>query len=120
MLVCGAAEAEIFIGDMVTEARRNVNRGEWQLPEWSRRTVDGRWWTVLKCPTWSAWAGGIRRSVRVVSHERIIEAGLVTCLPQSNSAGWGAALRHREGARLQYEAGRFTQVSWLIYRMCEK
>jgi broad specificity phosphatase PhoE len=52
-------------------------------------------------------------NVLVISHGRIIKAGLVTCLPDGDFAGWGAALRHCEGARLQYEAGRFTEVSLL-------
>ena len=65
-----------------------------------------------------AWAQAVESvppggSVLVVSHGRVIEAGLVTCLPQGDFAAWGAAFRHCEGARLQYEAGRFTEVSLL-------
>src|SRR5262249_50301630 len=43
--------------------------------------------------------------VLVISHGRVIEAGLVTCLPDGDFAAWGVPLRHCEGVRMQYAAG---------------
>ena len=51
--------------------------------------------------------------VLVISHGRVIEAGLVTCLPDGDFAAWGVPLRHCEGVRMQYAAGRFTNVHFL-------
>ena len=35
-----------------------------------------------------------------ISHGRVIECGLVACLPQADYAAWGAPFRHCEGVRL--------------------
>ena len=51
--------------------------------------------------------------VLVISHGRVIEVGLVTCLPDGDFAVWGIPLRHCEGVRMQYVAGRFTDVHFL-------
>jgi broad specificity phosphatase PhoE len=51
--------------------------------------------------------------VLIISHGRIIEAGLVTCLPDGDFAGWGAAFRHCEGVRMRFEEGRFQGVQLL-------
>ena len=51
--------------------------------------------------------------VLVISHGRVIEAGLVSCLPHADFATWGAALHHCEGVGMQYAAGRFTDVHFL-------
>jgi broad specificity phosphatase PhoE len=51
--------------------------------------------------------------VLVISHGRVIESGLVMCLPDGDFAAWGAPLRHCEGVRMQYAAGRFTDVLFL-------
>src|SRR5262249_31853501 len=36
-------------------------------------------------------------SVLVISHGRVIESGLVTCIPDGDFASWGAPFRHCEG-----------------------
>jgi broad specificity phosphatase PhoE len=51
--------------------------------------------------------------VLIVSHGRVIESGLVTCLPNGDFAMWGAALQHCEGVRMRYDADQFTDISFL-------
>ncbi len=51
--------------------------------------------------------------VLVISHGRIIEAGLVTCFPDGAFAQWGAPFGHLEGVELQYSGSSFTQVRFL-------
>jgi broad specificity phosphatase PhoE len=45
--------------------------------------------------------------VLIISHGRIIESGLVTCIPDGDFAAWGAAFQHCEGVRMTFEEGRF-------------
>jgi len=45
--------------------------------------------------------------VLVISHGRIIESGLVTCVPDGDFTAWGASFHHCEGVRLTFEEGRF-------------
>jgi broad specificity phosphatase PhoE len=49
-------------------------------------------------------------AVLVISHGRVIEAGLVACFPDAAHARWGAPFQHGEGARLEYADGRFAQL----------
>jgi broad specificity phosphatase PhoE len=58
----------------------------------------------------SVSAGG---RVLVISHGRIIEAGVVTCFPDADMASWGGPFQHCEGVRLQYDEGRFTAIDFL-------
>jgi len=51
-------------------------------------------------------------SLLIISHGRVIEAGLVTCVPDSDFAAWGAPFQHGEGIRLAYQAGRFGEVQF--------
>lgn len=51
--------------------------------------------------------------VLIISHGRVIEAGLVVCLPDGDFASWGAPFQHCEGVRLRYEAGRFSDVQFV-------
>jgi broad specificity phosphatase PhoE len=51
--------------------------------------------------------------VLIISHGRIIETGLVTCLPPGDFAAWGMPFQHGEDVRLGYEQGQFTLVEWL-------
>jgi broad specificity phosphatase PhoE len=46
-------------------------------------------------------------SVLIISHGRIIESGLVTCVPDGDFAAWGPSFRHCEGVRLTFDEGRF-------------
>jgi broad specificity phosphatase PhoE len=51
--------------------------------------------------------------VLIISHGRVIEAGLVSCLPGDDFVGWGASFGHGEGARMSFEEGRFQGVQLL-------
>jgi broad specificity phosphatase PhoE len=48
--------------------------------------------------------------VLVISHGRVIEAGLVTCLPSGDFAAWGASFQHCEGVQMRYDAGQFADI----------
>ncbi len=52
-------------------------------------------------------------NVLILSHGRIIEAGLVTCVPDEDFSRWGAPFHHCEGVRMKYHEGRFTDVQLL-------
>lgn len=45
-------------------------------------------------------------NVLVISHGRVMESGLVTCV-SGDFASWGAPFQHGEGVRMQYEGERF-------------
>jgi broad specificity phosphatase PhoE len=49
-------------------------------------------------------------SVLIISHGRVIEAGLVTAVSGGSYASWGKPFGHCEGVRLNFDAGRFTDV----------
>ena len=51
--------------------------------------------------------------VLIISHGRIIEAGLVTCIPDGDFAAWGPSFRHCEGVRITFDEGRFHAVQLL-------
>jgi broad specificity phosphatase PhoE len=51
--------------------------------------------------------------VLIISHGRIIESGLVTCIPDGAFAAWGAPFHHGEGVRMTFEEGRFQEVQLL-------
>jgi broad specificity phosphatase PhoE len=51
--------------------------------------------------------------VLIISHGRIIESGLVTCIPDGDFAAWGASFHHCEGVRMTFEDGRFQGVQLL-------
>jgi hypothetical protein len=51
--------------------------------------------------------------VLMISHGRIIEAGLVTCIPDGDFAAWGAAFQHCEGVRMTFADGQFQGVQLL-------
>ncbi len=51
--------------------------------------------------------------VLVISHGRVIEAGLVMCIPRGDFASWGAPFRHLEGVEMTYDNGCFTDVRLL-------
>ena len=48
--------------------------------------------------------------VLIISHGRIIESGLVTCIPDGDFAAWGDSFHHGEGVRMAFEEGRFQVV----------
>lgn len=49
-------------------------------------------------------------SVLVISHGRVIESGLVTCVPDGDFSAWGAPFHHCEGIRMQYTKGQFEDL----------
>lgn len=49
-------------------------------------------------------------SVLVISHGRVIESGLVTCVPNENFTSWGAPFRHCEGVKMEYVEGHFRNI----------
>jgi broad specificity phosphatase PhoE len=51
--------------------------------------------------------------VLIISHGRIIESGLVTCVPDGDFAAWGPSFRHCEGVRITFDEGRFQEVQLL-------
>jgi len=51
--------------------------------------------------------------VLIISHGRIIESGLVTCLPDGDFSAWSPAFRHCEGARMTFAEGQFQAVQLL-------
>lgn len=51
-------------------------------------------------------------SLLVISHGRVIESGLVTCIPDGDFISWGAPFRHCEGIKMNYAEGRFTDVQF--------
>jgi len=53
-----------------------------------------------------------RGRVLVISHGRVIEAGLVTCVPDADLASWGSPFHHGEGVCMQYENGQFDNVQF--------
>jgi broad specificity phosphatase PhoE len=52
-------------------------------------------------------------SLLVISHGRVIESGLVTCIPDGDFISWGAPFRHCEGINMNYAEGRFIDVQFL-------
>ena len=51
--------------------------------------------------------------VLIISHGRIIESGLVTCIPDGDFAAWGPSFRHCEGVRITFDEGRLHGVELL-------
>jgi broad specificity phosphatase PhoE len=51
--------------------------------------------------------------VLIISHGRIIEVGLVTCIPTGDFAAWGPSFQHCEGARMTFDEGRFQELQLL-------
>src|SRR5262245_25818161 len=51
--------------------------------------------------------------VLIISHGRIIEVGLVACIPDGDFPAWGPSFRHCEGVRLRFDEGRFQGVQLL-------
>jgi broad specificity phosphatase PhoE len=52
-------------------------------------------------------AGGC---VLIISHGRIIESGLVACIPDGDFAAWGPSFQHCEGVRMSFDEGRFQGI----------
>jgi broad specificity phosphatase PhoE len=64
-----------------------------------------------------AWTGVVEAvpegaAALVVCHGGGIEPGLVACLPDADHGSWGAPFGHCDGARLDFEDGRFVSVQF--------
>lgn len=55
--------------------------------------------------------------VLIISHGRVIEAGLVAAVPEGDFAAWGPPFQHGEGVRLAYASGHFSVVQFLRVEM---
>lgn len=53
------------------------------------------------------------QSVLVISHGRMIEAGLVEAIGEADFATWGPSIQHCEGVRLRYGAERLFDVRFM-------
>jgi len=51
--------------------------------------------------------------VLIISHGRVIEAGLVAALPHGDFSAWGQPFSHCEGIRLSYANGEFSDLKFL-------
>jgi broad specificity phosphatase PhoE len=51
-------------------------------------------------------------SALIISHGRVIEAGLVACVPEGDFAAWGPPFQHGEGVQLAYQKGQFGAVKF--------
>ena len=65
--------------------------------------------------TWIQVLDGVAPDGRalIISHGRVMEAGLVTCFWEADYASWGAPFQHMEGVRMDYDGTRFTSVEFL-------
>jgi broad specificity phosphatase PhoE len=64
-----------------------------------------------------AWTGVVEAvpegaAALMVCHGGGIEPGLVACLPDADHGSWGAPFGHCDGARLDFEDGRFVSVQF--------
>jgi broad specificity phosphatase PhoE len=51
--------------------------------------------------------------VLIISHGRIIESGVVTCMPDEDLSAWGPAFHHCEGVRMTFAEGKFQTIQLL-------
>ena len=79
---------------VVRQGGSTTRMGEQQREAWTR--------ALESVPT-----GGC---VLIISHGRIIESGLVTCIPDGDFAAWGPPFQHCEGVRMTFDEGRFQGV----------
>jgi broad specificity phosphatase PhoE len=50
--------------------------------------------------------------VLVISHGRLLEPGLIACLPDADYATWGKPFQHMEGFQLDYAEGVFSGLKF--------
>jgi broad specificity phosphatase PhoE len=105
------------LGDIPPGAMEEVGHHErwgWEEPfvAFARIVRQGGATARMAERQWEAWVRALESApaggrVLIISHGRIIESGLVACVPDGDFAAWGPALRHCEGARLTFADGRF-------------
>jgi broad specificity phosphatase PhoE len=111
------------LGDIPAEVVDEIGHQErwsWEAPfvRFAQVVAHGGATAQMGRRQYQAWVQAVESlpphgQVLVISHGRVIEAGLVTCFPDGAFAAWGAPFQHCEGVRLQYAASRFTEVHFL-------
>jgi broad specificity phosphatase PhoE len=51
--------------------------------------------------------------ILVISHGRLLEVGLIACLPGAPYADWGTPFKYMEGFSLEYRENRFSNLKFL-------
>ena len=103
-------------------------RWAWEQP-WVRFTqLVEQEEAVARLGAWlrEAWETRLERvpddgRILVISHGRMIEIGMIACLPdlpRADFAGWGETLRQCEGVRMTWHDGRFGDPHLLRARRC--
>ncbi|MBA3530565.1 MAG: histidine phosphatase family protein [Ardenticatenales bacterium] len=110
------------LGDIPADVWEEIGHHErwaWEQPfvEFARLAATGGATARLGQRQKEAWRTALEAvpangAVLVVSHGRIMEAGLVTCFPDSDFPAWGTPFQHGEGVEFGYEDGRFTELHW--------
>jgi broad specificity phosphatase PhoE len=113
------------LGDISEEVVAEIGHHErwtWEAPfaRFAEVVVRGGSTAMLAQSQREAWQRALESvpsngSVLIISHGRVIEAGVVACLPNEDFASWGAPFSHCEGMRLQYEGGKF--MGWELLRV---
>jgi broad specificity phosphatase PhoE len=108
------------LGDIPSAAIEELGHHDcwtWAEPfvQFARLAASGSATARLGCRQREAWIAALESvppdsRVLIVSHGRIIEAGLVACIPDGDVAAWGRPFAHCEGVRMTYDQGRFASM----------
>jgi broad specificity phosphatase PhoE len=111
------------LGDLSPAASDEIGHHErWALKEpfltFARLVRSGGATTRMGERQREAWVRAVESAppggrVLIISHGRIIESGLVTCIPDGDFAAWGPSFHHCEGVRLTLDEGRFQGMELL-------
>jgi broad specificity phosphatase PhoE len=118
--VHGQVEALGELSPAVWEEIGHQERWAWEEPfvNFARFVRQGGATTRMGERQREAWVRAVESvgsggRVLIISHGRILESGLVTCIPDGDFAAWGASFQHCEGVRMTFEEGRFQGVQLL-------
>lgn len=110
------------LGDIPQEVVEEIGHHErwaWEHPflTFARFVVRGGPTARMGKRQQEAWMNALESvpadgNILVISHGRVIESGLVTCIPDGDFTSWGAPFRHCEGIRMNFAEGRFTDVQF--------
>lgn len=110
------------LGDIPAEVWEEIGHQErwtWESPfaMFARFVAQGGPTALMGARQRTAWMDALEAvpsggSVLIVSHGRIIEAGLVTCFPEGDFTAWDAPFHHGEGVTMHYAEGQFTSVEF--------
>lgn len=94
-------------------------RWEWQNPflKFAEIIVQGGATALMGVQQQQAWIAALESiptdgKVLIISHGRVIESGLVTIFPDGDFAAWGTPFHHCEGVQMQYQDGRFSNLTF--------